>query len=423
MAAAPTTLASHTSLLTGSYPHTHGVPRNGYVIDPRNTTLAEVLGAAGFRTRAVVGAYPLSADFGFDAGFETFDEQFTIGVVAGETDQEQRRASAVTDRALELLDRDRLRAGERLFLFAHYFDPHAPYDPPPPWDTRYAEVSGSIDRANLQLIEGVVDHRASLAGEPAPRNRYRDGLTAKLLASADGQPLPGEPGMAALYAGEVSYTDAEVGRLLAGLDERGILDQALVIVTADHGETFWEHGDFWNHGLWVYDTTVRVPLLLRLPGERTERVVETPVSTVDVMPTLLELLGLTAPSRVDGVSLVPLLRGESLDRGPVFSEATQPWHDGAEGWPNAANPRCVRHGPHKYVHAPYLADLEELYDLTRDPGERTNLLTSPATSELLPELRSILEEWGRSREPLPSTLGTVESEAARRKLRSLGYLD
>jgi arylsulfatase A-like enzyme len=239
--------------------------------------------------------------------------------------------------------------------------------------------------------------------------------------------------LAALYEGEIAYLDHHVGRLLDGLAERGILEHAIVVVTADHGETFWEHGDFWNHGLWVYDTTVRVPLLVRLPvGEAAGREVTVPVSTVDILPTLCDLLGIEGPKEAEGVSLVPALRGEAFERAPVFSEATQPWGlaksqlagtnpKAPSFWANGYKPHCVRVGSCKYIRAPYV-DHEELYDLARDPGERVNLIgASDGCAGDVDRLRAVLKDWTDEAAPLPSGYDATQVGRIVERLRGLGY--
>jgi arylsulfatase A-like enzyme len=424
LTAAPTTLAAHTSIMTGTYPHTHGVPRNGFSIDEGNVMLATVLKDAGYRTAAFLGSFALSSDFGFNHGFDWFDEDFDVPITEYVTDQEQRRAETVTDRVLEYLD----RAGEDdegLFLFVHYFDAHVPYAPPAPYDTLYGQSDG-VPEATFNFVSNMaIVHRKHL-GDAREVRLNRLGLTAELIHAADGKPIAVEPELAALYAGEVSYMDEHVGRLLDGLEERGILDDALLVITADHGETFWEHADFWNHGLWVYDTTARVPLIVRMPkGATVPRVVTTPVSTVDIMPTVLELLGVGVPAGVEGTSLLPALRGDSLAHGPVFCEATQPWRQPSHDhpWPNALNPRCIRSGGMKYVFAPY-AELEELYDIAADPGERVDLLrwNRARSLERRNALRAELDAWSALADPLPLHAGTMESEKIRKKLESLGYI-
>ena len=234
----------------------------------------------------------------------------------------------------------------------------------------------------------------------------------------------------ALYAGEMSYLDEHIGRLLDGLASRGILENAIVVITGDHGEAFWEHGDHWNHGLWVYDTTVRVPLIFHVPGNEgplgAGTIVDEGVSTIDVVPTLLDLLHLESPKRVEGQSLVAALEGRPLDRGAVFSQATQPigMPDIEGQWGNLHKPRCVRDGRWKFVHAPY-NDYEELYDLEADPDERTNLLLEPdPPADILAvrdRLKDELTEWARTARVSPSHLNPAQFEESMKRLKSLGY--
>jgi arylsulfatase A-like enzyme len=250
---------------------------------------------------------------------------------------------------------------------------------------------------------------------------------------ADGEPLPIDADLAALYAGEIRYLDHHVGRLLEGLRERGELDGALVMVLSDHGETFHEHADYWNHGLAVYDTTVHVPWILwRSPElrvrEEAGRTVDVPLSTVDVAPTLLALLDLERDEGLDGVSVLPAVRGERFERGPVYCEATQPLHRDAErgGWANRRKPRCLRSGPWKLVESPLHRTLE-LYDLDHDPGERQSLLETPEHAQRVEELLATLRGWTESGVPFPSRFLPAQQEDLRfrimmmQRLQNSGY--
>jgi len=204
------------------------------------------------------------------------------------------------------------------------------------------------------------------------------------------------------------------------------------VITSDHGETFYEHADFYNHGLWVYDTTVHVPLIVRAPGIAPS-VVDTPVSSIDVVPTLCEMLGIAKPTRVEGVSLTPLLAGKPLERGPIFCEATQPARadlESAGAWPNAQKPRCVRSGPWKYVRAPYL-QLEQLFDLANDPYERDDLLLKEPTRAAaeLPALRAALDRFDSDARPLPMVTAAQRAKDDKERerigsgLEGLGYTE
>jgi arylsulfatase A-like enzyme len=208
-----------------------------------------------------------------------------------------------------------------------------------------------------------------------------------------------------------------------------VLDNTLVIITGDHGETFWEHGDFWNHGLWLHQTTVHVPLLLAFPdGRGAGSVVDAPVTTVDLLPTLAELFRLPLPERAEGISLLGAVDGAALGARAIFSVATQPGallESKEQVWTNAAKPHSVRKGPWKLVQAPYLDNFQQLFHVGRDPGERKNLLRSalgPAAQAALADLRADLKAFRAKANPLPSGFDRSQLEDTIRKLESLGYV-
>jgi arylsulfatase A-like enzyme len=392
---APTTLVSHTSLFTGKYPHHHGTPRNGFVVNPDNEMLPEILKAAGFRTAGFAASFALAGRFDFAQGFEHYDESFDVLVDGAEVDQNQRSAAAVADAVIRHLD-DR-GIPERLFLFAHFFDPHRPYAAPPAMATRY----DPLGREGLPSIPDL------FRGEWTPAERAGHARRHTLQ-----------------YAAEISYMDSQIGRLLDALDERGILDDAIVVVTNDHGESFWEHGEHFNHGLTVYQPTIRGVWLLRLPGgqrggERDGR----PVSTIDVLPTVLDLLRLPIPGAVDGR---PVLTSDVPRDRLRFGQATQPWEsvETDPRWRNMTKARFVREGRYKLIQTPYLGTTE-LYDLDADPAETVNLLLGhldPATRALAERLRAELEAWAYSARPLPSDFEPVHRQETIDRLRSLGYV-
>ncbi len=427
LAPAPTTLASHTAIMTGCWPQTTGIVRNGFVVHPDNQMLAETLSGAGFHTAAFLGSFALAARFGFAQGFDCFDERFEAQIdYARGVDQNQRRAEAVVDAALAHVEEV---GDERLFLFLHFFDAHAPYDPPPPFDQRFAPPgrspawsqalhTGTIDAHQKEYLEKSV----GLAG-PA-----FDGLPPALVDGVHMKPTPADTDLAALYAGEIGYVDSEIGRLLAELDRRGILSRALVVITADHGETFYEHGDYWSHGSWVYDTTVHVPLILRFPDRRSAgRLVPGVVSTIDLAPTILELLGLERSAGMEGQSLLAAVDGRPFERGPVFSQATKPGArvEPAGRWGNVYKPRCVREGRFKYILAPYLQGKEQLFDLEEDPGEQRDLLRienpTPAVQSVRDRLRQLMKDWLRDQPGHPSKFDAEYAEDTANRLKALGY--
>jgi arylsulfatase A-like enzyme len=397
------------------------------MVHPDNRTLAEVLGEAGLQTLAVIGSFALESLFGLDQGFARYDEEFGLEYKPGLYDQNQRRAREVTARALELVDESLDQdADTGLFLFAHYFDPHSPYDPPD-WALDAVGLEAGA-RADLkELARAVLDQQHAAAGvRLGQRWVFSNGLRAELLDGATGEPSTRGERLSKLYDAEIRSLDRELGVLLEGLEERGILEDSLLIVTGDHGETFWEHGDFWNHGLALYQTTLHVPLMVRLPGGMHGGLqVQDPVSTLDLLPTICELFAAPYPGDVEGVDLSPAWSGGQLGPRTLISEATQPVGEVERGqaWVNALKAKSVRQGPWKYILTPYLGNREELYDLTVDPAERHNLLLNPEVEALerASQLREALQRWAGRHTPLPSKFNSAQTDSVLKRLKALGY--
>ena len=369
----PVTLPAHTSLLTGAYPPFHGVRNNGiFRADEGLRLAAELFKARGYATGAVVGAYVLDRQYGLAQGFDVYDDDMGSG--EGEATSfffPERRADAVTSSAYELVKKLRRKGNtDPFFLWVHYFDPHARYDAPPPFSERYAD----------------------------------------------------DP-----YAGEVAYTDEQLGRLLNLLAMKGWLENTLVVLTADHGEGLMEH-DEKSHGVFCYDATLKVPLIFHAPGIIPEnRIIENPVSLVDVLPTLAELAGLEAPAdgQFQGRSLAPLLRGETpAARDPIYFETLLPYFD--FGWSGLAG---FLEGHRKFISAPK----SELYDTGRDSKELHNLLSeNPDVAKGLAETLSRMQErleaagrigdadGGREGGPGGGSAAGPDADAAAR-LAALGY--
>lgn len=398
-AAAPTTLASTTSLFTSLHPRMHGTARNGFKVDDSLLTLAEVLKENGYYTAAFVASIALHSDTNIDQGFDTFDQRFTDSF---DSPQLQRRAGEVTDSVAEWLDTGSPRP---FFLFVHYFDPHQPYQPPEgfrpaPAEGEAGQVTGSMsDVRSLrrEYIEtGIADERIE---------RLHD-----------------------LYIGEVRYTDRETGRLLDLLEEKGLTGEALIVLTADHGETFLEHGanEVLNHGFMVYSTTTHIPLIFRQPGEVPVGKSDVFVSNIDIAPTVLDLAGLVVPPQYTGASLTSIMRGEPAEKRPVFSEATKPYGPVEAGTPfrNDRKAKCVILQGRKLVWMPLFGDHEELYDLREDPLESTDLLPGASSDDQeIMRMRTILRQWAsRSSEIARERAVELDGEM-REKLEALGYVD
>lgn len=311
MSQIPVTGPSHTTILSGEGPWTHGVMLNGHALPAALPLLPEVLRAQGYRTGAFVSAYVLEGSFGFNRGFEVYDDDF--GALPGWSDTLsgrlgaglerhlhpdlalERPAADTVDHALRWLEAEGL--GERdappFFLWVHVFDPHGPYAPPEPWASAYFQGDPrDPSQRSMEAVTGVAAYLAeSLRGVTDLR------------------------WVLAQYAGEVSYADAELGRLLAWLDAKR--PGALVVLSGDHGESLGEHGVWFNHGDDLFDPCMHVPLVFRLggavqPGLR----LPFPVELLDIAPTLYDLLGVEVPDAVEGRSLAPWLRGVASPEAP-----------------------------------------------------------------------------------------------------------
>jgi arylsulfatase A-like enzyme len=384
------TLKSHASLFTSLYPEVHGVnPKRALADDFR--TLAEVLRARGYATAAFVDVAWLGRKYGFDQGFDHYDEQ------GG-------RLERILPEAIGWLgERARARAegrAEPFFLFLHTFDVHSgfkrlPYDAPEDFNEVFTrgyqgEFDGCRKRrcasALLKHVNAQID-----AGQIALED---------VFTNAELEYIAG------LYDGGVLYVDRELGKLVQTLRQTGLYDSTLLVVLSDHGEELGEHGRM-LHGN-PYEEFVRIPLLMKFPGSRHAGIrVSGLGSMVDVMPTLLDEFGLTPQPGMQGRSLLPLIESGLPVRSHVYS------HDGS-----------VRDERWKLI-----ASRRELFDLERDPAERRNLYH--LHPEIVSRLAAERDEGDRhdsvARERLPRAAGpTLEPDLTpeeRSRLRSLGYLD
>lgn len=426
ISAATTTLASHVSLMTGTHPATHGVPRNGFEVGAENEMLAELLAEAGFYTAGFIGAAPLMEAVRFDQGFRHFDFRYSRAA-DGSPSGHQRRADDVTDAVLGWLDGTFSGGVDRpLFLFAHYFDVHAPYDAPEPWRGRFAPDRALATEANAPDAWLRARARLRLEGmDGGPLDaRFDAGFleaieVAQPEAAAFARALDGE------YTAEVAFADHHVGRLLEGLRQRGVLDQALVIVTSDHGETFHEHSQAFSHGESVYDTEVHTPLIVALPGGRHAGTrVAREISAIDVAPGVLSALGLDVPARVEGRSFLEALEPQAAARGVVFSEATKPGDrpefEALPPWLNRGKFQAASDGRYKLV-VRATDGLRCLFEPARDPFEQRDLLAEgdDAALEAAAELERALQTRLDAARPLPSRQVTQRDQLE--ALRALGY--
>jgi arylsulfatase A-like enzyme len=403
MSSSPWTLPAHATLLTGLYPSRHGLTSHERYLSSSLETLPQLFSRAGFRTAAVVNSNNLSSLFGLDRGFQKYRY---VEEIASRRDP----SSEITDQAIEWVR----EAGENpLFLFLHYYDVHSDYASLPEYEAEF-----------LRPYEGIAD------GTTAQLAAHREGKAS--LSAADASNLIDR------YDAGIRQMDAEIGRFVGFLrggspqpersaseasrgaravgvgppgTDNSLWEKTLFVLTSDHGEEFFEHGGV-LHGQTQYQEVIRVPLLVKGPGIPEGRHVSTPVSLVDIAPTLLSRAGVEAPQGLDGVDLTPLLSG---DERPVaerylFSEAD---HNNVEH----DITRAVRYRSFK-LHFNRLSREYRLYDLARDPAEATNIYdgeknAAAALSERLDRFLSSERAEAPTR-----TLTQEEIE----KLRSLGYL-
>jgi arylsulfatase A-like enzyme/Flp pilus assembly protein TadD len=360
----PITTASHTTILTGTYPQFNHVNDFGIPLSPRLPYLPDLLRQRGYHTGAFVGSLildPLDGTApGFDRGFDVYDAGFHLRRHGADRYQTvERRAGDAVQHALAWLSQ--LPNGP-FFLWIHLYDPHDPYDPPEPYKSRYAS-----------------------------------------------QP----------YDGEIAYADSAVGKLLDALRKHGLYDETMIAVMADHGESLGAHGEN-THGIFLYDETLHVPLLIKFPLNRfAGKRIETRVGLVDVAPTVLQAAGVTVPKEIQGESLLALLRPATpgaravaatpQDR-PAYAETDYPHR--AFGWSAL---RALRAGKYLYIQAPQ----RELYDQTADPQEEHNL--AEGSKAVADTLGSQLDEFRQKTSQSMVALAKPDADQAQ-KLQALGYV-
>lgn len=345
---APITLPSHSSILTGLTPPQHGVRNNiTYRLQEDRQTLAERLKAQGFATAAFVSSIILDSRFGIAQGFDHYDDDIVHYTHREGKAIVTRRAGTTVDAVLTWLDaHQQSNPEQRFFNWIHFYDPHAPYDPPLPYAHAYADSP---------------------------------------------------------YQGEIAYVDSQIGRLVASLRSQGLLEDTLIVITADHGDSFGEHGEE-THGFFTYSTTTHVPLILSrplgtTPGTHLGQVVQ----SIDLVPTIMDQLGFGVPPELGGKLLT------STDPRTVFSEAIIPKEDFY-----LAPVHSLKDQDFSFY---YSSDLE-LYDLQADPQEKHNLADAQPerVERYLDRIQLLLDNAATNSQRVSVDQATIEM------LRSLGYV-
>lgn len=355
-AVVPVTLPSHTTMLTGTYPMLSGMHDFSLnKLSSAQPTLASVLKQAGYTTGAVVASAVLDSRFGLNQGFDFYYDHFDFNRLdEANLDEMERPGNEVADLTLDWLGKNWQK---KFFLWMHLYDPHYPYRPPEPYRTEYA---------------------------------------------------------GRLYDGEIAFADEEVGRLVRFLKEKNVYQNTVIVLAGDHGEGLGEHGEK-THGFFIYNSTMHVPLIIRLPDAVRGRTVDDPVSLVDLMPTVLQAVGVEIPAQVQGTSLMDRVRGGNTltaeRERAVYGETFLPRIH--FNWSELRGAENVKY---HFIDAPR----PELYDLAKDPGELHNLLSEKRAvgEEMRAKLVGMIREYSAGKELAEKT--GLDPKLMER-LKSLGY--
>ena len=418
----PSTLPSHSSIMTGLYPHQHGVRDNAvYYLPDEAETLGEVFSNEGYETAAFVSAFVLNSRFGIDQGFGLFDEEldepiekpgkerpdlpaYTRWWMERKAKPFQRSAEHAVEKAAgwlrEVTGGDSAgAASEPFFCWVHLFDPHMPYNPPEQWLNRFPDLSDGAMDGTMDCVHAQVKANK---GKLKPEHLVQ---------------------MAGRYDAEIAYTDHWIGRLLAVLDETGARDRTIVVFTADHGESFGEHiGLFFEHNASVYDETLRVPLIvappsLKIPGTRNRSL----TSLVDIFPTMLDLAGIDLPGGLPGRSLFGHVENEERI---VYLEALC----SEQAMPSPIHYRGVRSLTHKLFRVVENKSKGRrawgFYNIAEDPGEKRDIKkTRGADFAMMEEALRRYLELGRESGGTPANFWPLQDDEERiEKMRALGYI-
>ncbi len=324
----PLTMPAHSSMFTGTFPMHHGVRDNGgYYLGQEQVTLAETLKENGYKTGGFVAAFVLDSRWGLNQGFDNYWDDFDLNKFENVgLDTVQRRGGEVLAEAVKWMDEVK---NDRFFAWLHFYDVHTPYEPPEPYLSRFKGYMG------------------------------------------------------ARYDGEIAYLDSLMGELLGWLEKNDLEENTLVIFIGDHGESLGQHEEN-THGFFIYDAAMRVPFVLKAPYRHIRPGLRIPaqVRSVDLMPTILDLVAIEPPGTIQGTSLVPLLEGETEDLGLLaYSESFYPRHH--YGWSEL---KSIRNGALHYIDAPR----PELFDVREDPQETKNL--APQRAATVKEMKTALDD-------------------------------
>lgn len=404
----PLTLPSHTSIMTGQYPRTHLVLSHAYTLAPERVTLAEIFKEHGYSTAAFVSSHVLDKSYGLDQGFETYWERWHL--LGDVTEALTASGFELTAKAARLWIKAR-PAEKPFFAWVHLFQPHKPYSPPAPLAKLYDPGYGGSVVADVPTLVGIWEEKRALAPEDLAH-------------------------IQALYQGEVTTADREVGRIIDLLEREGLMKDTIVIVTSDHGEVLYEHDCYFGHDIMLYEPAIAVPLVFYGDGLfPAGAIARQNARLIDLAPTILESAGLSHEflGATDGLSLLPPVwrEGKGAERrwGPkqlagrpdmrasdtLFAEIFPP----KPGW--KVEPRHALRTPEWKLMMEDGVEARELYNLGPDPRERANLaLAEPGAGA---RLFAVWDAWRATKEDhFKMTFPEIDAETEE-NLRSLGYID
>ncbi|MBF0216089.1 MAG: sulfatase [Candidatus Omnitrophica bacterium] len=436
----PMTTPSHSTIMTGLYPASHLVYRNAYSLDNKFTTLAEVMKRNGYVTAGFVSTRLVGAANGFSQGFDAFSD------LDAEDKQLFRTGDITTGEALGWLDGN---GDKKFFMWLHLYDPHLPYDPPekfglefdPDYKTHIKEEKNDEESLSSEALA-----KESLSSEALAK----EGLSSEALAkeeltfSGEGIPENKVKAMRNAYDGEIAFADDLVGKVTDKLKEKGLYDNTAIIITSDHGEILYEKANYFGHHKYLYNASLDVPLIMKFPGVSQKRIIPG-ITGADIMPTLLEYLGIELGVKIDGISYWNMIKTGSKIVLPgayfVFSHTSDGLRlrkPGDNGDKNGARP------PKDYIffvqafnHAALVEDgfkliitreelksvRPELYDLAADPLEQQDLAANAAYSTIYEKLLKRMEGYFRSMSGvLIKRISRKGDDADTEKIKSLGYL-
>ena len=396
----PSTTPSIASMMTGLYPHSHGLRFiHRQKLSPKAATLAEILQAHGYKT---IGYDLESIGSGIERGFDNFSSlQWRIKTkIKREAKKLLQKKEIKPAEELAYFAEKQIKKhnGKKFFLYMHYSDLHTPYSPPEPFDGMFdpGYAGGSIfddwDNKKKEII----------FGNNLQKEEVRHAI--------------------AQYDGLIKFIDAQIGRIISCLESLSLKDKTLIVITADHGEGFGEHGLYFQHTLCLYEEGIRIPLIIRSPALKSPKKIESQVSSIDIMPTILDILGIPLIEKVDGKSMVSAINTGEEGRQYVFAENgemlfkenNRSFYPGIKGkW------RMARSNEWKLIYIPHPEkDIYKLYNLISDPNETANL--ADKRPEIAAKLKDELHNWmNTSKEDEDRDL----TEKSKKLLRKLGYME